>query len=106
MKRMVFFLFGLVFASTLTAQRFAVVDTDLILNKMPAYTSAQKQLDQLSGIWAGEVEAIRSEVEALRKSYEAEKVLLTKEMKKERLGNCSASISVRKGSCTPSAKSL
>lgn len=84
MKKLWFTFFGLVFALAVNAQRFAVVDTDLILNKMPKYTSAQKQLDQLSGIWEGEVQAIRSEIDALRKAYEAEKVLLTDEMKASR----------------------
>lgn len=76
---------SLVVINTTQAQRFAVVDTEYILNKMPKYTSAKKQLDQLSGIWEGEVKALRSEIEALQKAYEAEEVLLTEEMKQSRL---------------------
>lgn len=89
MKRLVTLLFfGLIFgfsANSLHAQRFALVDTDLILAKLPEYNQAQKQLDQLSRTWQGEVEALRSEADALQKAYDAEKILLTEEMQQSRL---------------------
>ncbi|MGB0176945.1 MAG: OmpH family outer membrane protein [Owenweeksia sp.] len=78
-------LFGLVFGTQVFAQRFAIVDTELILTKMPEYKQAQNQLDQLSQRWQGEVEALQSEAAALQKAYNAEKVLLTEEMQQERL---------------------
>ncbi|TVQ80345.1 MAG: OmpH family outer membrane protein [Flavobacteriales bacterium] len=65
-------------------QRIAIVDTEKILRRIPEYNSAQKELDQLSGNWEGEVEALMMEAQALAKSYRAEKVLLTEEMRRER----------------------
>jgi outer membrane protein len=65
-------------------QRIAIVDTDKILRRIPEYNSAQKELDQLSGNWEGEVEALMMEAQAMAKAYRAEKVLLTEEMRKER----------------------
>lgn len=65
-------------------QRIGVVDTEKILKRIPEYNTAQKQLDQLSGTWEGEVEALMLEASGMEKSYRAEKVLLTDEMRKER----------------------
>jgi outer membrane protein len=89
MKRFITIVFfGLIFgfsATTANAQRFALVDTDLILAKLPEYAQAQQQLDQLSRTWQGEVEALRSEAEALQKAYDAEKILLTEEKQQSKL---------------------
>lgn len=65
-------------------QRIGIVDTEKILKRIPEYNSAQKQLDQLSADWEGEVESLLLESSGLEKSYRAEKVLLTDEMRKER----------------------
>lgn len=87
MKKTLLLFFGLVFGLALSAhaQRFAIVDSELILTKIPEYNQAQQQLDQLSVQWQGEVEALRSEADALRQAYNAEKVLLTDELQKEKL---------------------
>ncbi len=65
-------------------QRIGIVDTEKILKRIPEYNTAQKQLDQMSADWEGEVEALLLESSGLEKSYRAEKVLLTEEMRKER----------------------
>lgn len=87
MKKTLLLVFGLVFGIALgaNAQRFAIVDSELILTKIPEYRQAQQQLDQLSEKWQGEVEALRSEADALRQAFNAEKVLLTEELQKEKL---------------------
>ncbi len=86
-KFALFIIFGLIlgFSVPTQAQRFAIVDTELILSKLPEYGQAKKQLDQLSRTWQGEVEALRSEADALQKAFNAEKVLLTAEMRDDRL---------------------
>ncbi len=61
--------------------KFGFVDTDYILSKIPAYASAQKQLDQFSTEKQTEVEAIFAQVELLYQEYQAEKPLLTEEMR-------------------------
>ena len=75
-------LFGLNFAN---AQKFGYIDTNFILSKMPEYAKAQSEIDQLSGGWQKEVEDMSRNVEALYASFKAEEVLLTEEMKGERL---------------------
>lgn len=66
------------------AQRYAYVDTDYILKNLAAYDDAQKELDRLSKQWQNEIEQRYEAIDRLYKAYQAEKVLLTEEMRKER----------------------
>ncbi len=78
----VFLVFGLNFAK---AQKFGYINSDFILSKMPDYSKAQGEIDQLSSAWQKEIEEMQKKVEGLYSSYQAEQVLLTEEMKQERL---------------------
>lgn len=84
MKRLILvsFLFFIAIASY--AQRYAYVDTQYILNNIPAYKAAQDKLDQLSFEWQQELENKREEIDKLSKEFQSEKVLLTEEMVKKR----------------------
>lgn len=62
-------------------QKFAYVDSDYILKNIPSYEAAQAQLDQSSVQWQKEIEALYSEIDKMYKDFQAEKVLLTEEMK-------------------------
>jgi outer membrane protein len=66
------------------AQNFAYVDMDYILQNLPAYQDAQKELDNLSKQWQREIEQRYEAIDRLYKAYEAEKVLLSEEMKQKR----------------------
>ena len=66
------------------AQKFAYVNTEYILENIPEYKEAQHQLDQVSVDWQKEIEAKYAEVDKLYKSFQAEQILLTEEMKKRR----------------------
>jgi outer membrane protein len=74
-------IFGLNFVQ---AQRFGYIDTDFILNKMPEYKKAQDEINQLSEAWEKEVQDMQKKIEGMYSAYQAEQVLLTDEMKKER----------------------
>jgi outer membrane protein len=76
-----FLIFGLNFV---TAQRFGYIDTDFVLNKMPDYKKAQDEINQLSEAWEKEVQDMAKKIEGMYSAYQAEQVLLTDEMKKER----------------------
>ncbi len=81
----VFLLTNLLLLATLGfAQRYAYVDTEYILNKLPSYQAAQTKLENLSKKWQSEIEAKYQEVETKYKEYQNEKVLLSAEMKKVR----------------------
>jgi outer membrane protein len=66
------------------AQKYAFVDTDYILNKIPSYKAAQDQLDKLSEQYQTEVKTRYEEIDKLYRDYQAEKVLLTDDMKSKR----------------------
>jgi outer membrane protein len=76
-----FAIFGLNFVN---AQRFGYIDTDFILNKMPDYKKAQDEISQLADAWQKEVQDMDKEIQSLHGALQAEQVLLTEEMKKER----------------------
>lgn len=65
-------------------QRFAYVDSEYILNLMPEYKSAQKELDFLSQQWEKEIDKKREEIAKLEKNLSAERVLLTEDVIKQR----------------------
>ena len=71
-------------AITTQAQKFAYVDTDYILNKIPEFNQAQDKLDALSADWQKEIENKYADVEQMYRSYQQEQVLLTDEMKVKR----------------------
>jgi len=76
-----FLIFGLNFVN---AQRFGYIDTDFILKKMPDYTKAQDEINQLSEAWEKEIQGMAKKIEAQYSSLQAEQVLLTDAMRKER----------------------
>jgi outer membrane protein len=74
----------MLFGKELFAQKFAYVDSKYILSHMPEYVAAQKQINELSSEWQAQVEQKYTAIEQLEKSFQAEKILLTEEMKKKR----------------------
>lgn len=75
---------SLLIGSSLMAQKFAYIDTKYILEKIPSYRAAQEQIDKLSAKYQKEIEDRYAEIDKLYNDYQAEKVLLTEEMKKKR----------------------
>ncbi|MDR2026517.1 MAG: OmpH family outer membrane protein [Prevotellaceae bacterium] len=71
-------------AFAMQAQKFGYIDSDYILKKIPAYNSAQEQLEKLSKQYQTEVEARYKVVKELYDKYQSEKVLLTEEMRQKR----------------------
>jgi outer membrane protein len=73
-----------VMSTQVNAQRFAYVDSDYILSQMPSYKSAQNQIDEKSKKWQEEIDNKFEAIDKLYKQYQAEKVLLTKDMQTKR----------------------
>ena len=76
-----FLIFGLTFVQ---AQRFGYIDTDYVLSKMPEYKEAQGEIDQLSKGWEKEIQDLDRNIQGMYAALQAEDVLLTEEMRKER----------------------
>lgn len=68
-----------------SAQKWGYVDTEYILSKIPEYKEAQDEINTLSLSWQQEIAEMYNEIEGLYNKLQAEEVLLTKEMRDERL---------------------
>ena len=66
-------------------QKFGYVDSKFILSKMPEYQQAQSEIEDLSNAWQQEIQEMRQEIEAMYSELKAEEVLLTKELREQRL---------------------
>ena len=84
MKKIAFVLLFLGLASIANAQRYCVIDSKYILEKLVDYKDAQTRLDQASQNWQQEIDAKMQEVDKLYKSYQAERAMLSDEMRKKR----------------------
>lgn len=67
-----------------TAQSFAYVDTEFILQKMPEYKKAQEQLDKTVESWNKEIQQRYKEIDDMYKRFQAEQVLLSPSEKAQR----------------------
>jgi hypothetical protein len=95
------------------SQRYAIIDTKYILDKMPDYKDAQKQLDDIAAGWQKEIDAQQQELDRMYKDFEAEQVMLSEELRKKRedqlfvkkkpCATCSASALVLKATCSSAA---
>lgn len=84
MKRYVIAFFIIAAALGAQAQKFAYVNTELILESMVDYADAQKQLDDMSKKWQENIELKYKEIEKMYQTYKAEQILLTEELRRER----------------------
>jgi outer membrane protein len=85
MKRIIILLSGIIMSLGITyGQKFAFVDTEYILSNIPTYKSAQDQLDKFSADWQKEIEAKKTEIDKMYKDYQAERVLLSEDMRQTR----------------------
>jgi outer membrane protein len=71
-------------AGSVQAQKYAIVDTKYILDKLPDYVEAQKKLDQFSIQWQKEIDDKQAALDKMYKNFEAEQVMLSEELKKKR----------------------
>jgi outer membrane protein len=65
-------------------QRYAVIDTKYILDKIPAYKEADLKLAAISQQWQKEIDDRQAILDKMYKNYEAEQFMLTDELKKKR----------------------
>ena len=74
----------LLIAFSSTAQRYAIVDTKYILDKIPDYKQAQLALDEVSLQWQKEIDQKQAELDRMYRNFEAEQVMLSDDLKKKR----------------------
>lgn len=76
------FVFGTAMAAS--AQKYCIIDSKYILEKVTDYKNAQNQLDMFSKNWQSEVDEKMKEVDRMYKSYQAERAMLNDDMRKKR----------------------
>jgi outer membrane protein len=85
MKKLLFIAICLVLVSaTVSAQRYAIIDTKYILDKMPEYKNADKTLSQISAQWQKEIDDKQGQLNQMYRNYDAEQYMLSDELKKKR----------------------
>jgi len=84
MKRIFLVVCILSFAVVTQAQRYAIIDTKYILDKMPDYKLAQKNLDDVAANWQKEIDVLQQELDRMYKDYDAEQVMLSEDLRKKR----------------------
>lgn len=85
MKTVLSVVIGLLMISTLSAQKYAYVDTEYILDNIPEYKDAQNQIDEMAEEFQEEVMEARAEIDKMYKNYEAESVLMPDDIKEKKL---------------------
>lgn len=73
MRKFILFIL-LMFAVSVTAnaQKYALIDMEYILEKIPAYELANEQLNELSQKWQKEIETLSEEAQKIYKDYQAQ----------------------------------
>jgi outer membrane protein len=84
MKKLMFLFCFLGFGIMGFSQKYAIIDTRYILDKMPDYKEAQKQLDDVAAGWQKDIDSKQAQLDKMYKDYEAEQVMLSDDLKKKR----------------------
>lgn len=66
------------------AQKFGYVDTEFVFGKMPEYQKALSEIDKFTDKWSKDIQDKYVDIEKLQKTYQAEEILLTEDMKRDR----------------------
>ena len=75
---------SLMLVSFAGAQKYAIIDTKYILDKMPDYKTAQKQVDDFAALWQKEIDGLQKDLDKMYRDFDAEQVMLTDDLKKKR----------------------
>jgi len=85
MKRLLLLLSLLFVVSFAKAQtRYAFVDTEYILNKIPEYTVVKNQIDALSGKWQHDLDSKNKIIDSLYNKLKVDQVFLSPSMLEKR----------------------
>ena len=75
---------SLMLVSFAGAQKYAIIDTKYILDKLPEYKDAQSKLDAIAAGWQKEIDDQQADLDKMYRDFEAEQVMLSDELKKKR----------------------
>lgn len=78
------FILGLLFAFSAFSQKTAFVNVQYVLSKVPEYEAAQVKLNELAKTYQKEIADKKAEIAKLYASYQADKILLSQEMREKK----------------------
>jgi outer membrane protein len=84
-KNILFVLLITICSLSVSAQKFGYIDSEYITSKMPEYKKANEEMEKYTTKWTSEIAGKYQEIEKLQRAYRIEEVLLTEEMKQNRL---------------------
>lgn len=85
MKKLLFLAFSfLLVTASVSAQRYAIIDTKYILDKMPEYKKADQQLTTIGAQWQKEIDDKQAQLTQMYRNFDAEQFMLSDELKKKR----------------------
>ncbi len=67
-----------------SAQKFGYVDSEFIFSKMPEYQKALGEIDKFTDKWSKDIQDKYADIEKQQRAYQAEEILLTDDMKRDR----------------------
>jgi outer membrane protein len=85
MKKLLTVLWMGLLAGQVLAQRFGYIDSQVIMEKMPEYVQMEQEMDKLVEQWKKEIADKQANLLKARADFEAERVLLTEDLKQQRL---------------------
>ena len=82
MNRIIFsFLFLLLSVTAMQAQKVGYINTETILNSIPEYISAEKQLKELNDLYVASIKTQTQEIDKMYREYQAIKSKLSEDQK-------------------------
>ncbi|MFA5301152.1 MAG: OmpH family outer membrane protein [Bacteroidales bacterium] len=84
MKRVILFLLVSLMTGSLSAQKYAVMNSETILEALPEYSSAQEQISDLQEQYQQKVQAEYERLETMFQQYQNDKERLSAQQKKAR----------------------
>jgi outer membrane protein len=90
MKHLFVFAVSLLLATaSVNAQRYAIIDTKYILDKMPEYKDADKKLVEISDRWQKEIDDKQGQLNQMYRNFDAEQFMLSEDLRKKEKSNSS-----------------
>lgn len=66
------------------AQKYAIVDTRYIFEKMPEYKRVQQQIEAQAATWQKEIDVKQAALDKLYNDYDAEESMMSEDLKKKK----------------------
>ncbi|MFT3902121.1 MAG: OmpH family outer membrane protein [Niabella sp.] len=84
MKNLFTLLIAVLCTATVFGQRYAVIDTRYILDKMAEYKTAQSKVEATAAEWQKEIDTKQATLDKLYQSYDAEGAMMSADLKKKK----------------------